>query len=86
MSKLIFKMKYSGKRWLDYLPEILGKETAEKCVVESNATAKTNEANIIIYDFNGDKHIVHKITSNENTISAYLVENNKVQKIFKPTI
>jgi len=83
MSKLIFKMKYSGKRWADYLPEILGKETAEKCITESNATAKTHEANIIIYDFNGDKNIVKKITSNENTISAYLVENNKVQKIFK---
>ncbi|MCF6184200.1 MAG: hypothetical protein L3J56_06170 [Bacteroidales bacterium] len=81
MSKLIFKMKYSGKRWNDYLPELFGKETAEKCIVESQATAKTNEARIIIYNFNGNKEILNKIKNNENTISAYIVEDNKVQKI-----
>ncbi len=83
MSKLIFKMNYSGKRWADYLPEILGKETAEKCITESEATAKSHIARIILYDFSGNKKVINKLTANENTISLYLVENNKVQKIFK---
>ncbi len=83
MSKLIFKMNYSGKRWTDYLSEILGKDIAEKCITESEATAKTNEARIIIYDFDGNKEIIKKIKDNEHTISVYLVSNNKVQKVFK---
>ena len=83
MSKLIFKMNYSGKRWADYLPEILGKDIAEKCVTESEATAKTDEARIIIYDFDGDKETIKKIKKNEHTISAYIVSNNKVQKVLK---
>lgn len=76
-------MNYSGKRWSDYLPEILGKETAEKCKTESNATAKNHEARIIIYDFDGNKSVLDKIVNNENTVSAYIIKNNKVQKQLK---
>jgi len=83
MSKLIFKMNYSGKRWADYLPEILGKDIAEKCITESEATAKTDEARIIIYDFDGNKETIKKIKKNELTISAFIVSNNKVQKVLK---
>jgi len=83
MSKLIFKMNYSGKRWADYLPEILGKDIAEKCITESEATAKTNEARIIIYDFDRNKETIKKIKKNEHTISAFIVSNNKVQKVLK---
>ncbi len=83
MSKLVFKMKYSGKRWPEYLSEILGKEIVEKCKIESHATAKTNFANIILYDFDNNKEITDKIKKNSNTVSAYIVKNNKVQKILK---
>ncbi len=83
MSTFVFKMKYPGKRWSDYLPEIFGNEIAEKLIIETNATANTNTARIILCEFNNDKNIIEKITSNENTLSAFLVKNNKVCKIFK---
>ena len=76
-------MNYSGKRWAEYLPEILGKETAEKCKTESNATAKSHVARIIIYDFDENKSVIDKIVNNKNTVSAYIVKNNKVQKRIK---
>jgi hypothetical protein len=83
MNKLIFKMSYSGKRWADYLTEILGKEIAEKCKTESNATAKNHNARIILYNFDGNKSIINSILQNENTISAFIVRNNKIQKQLK---
>lgn len=83
MKKLILKMNYSGKRWNDYLSEILGKELAGKCKIETNAAAKSHQARISIYDFKNNKEVINTLKKNENTISMYLVENNKVQKVFK---
>lgn len=83
MNKLIFKMNYSGKRWADFLPEFLGKDIAEKCITEANATANNHAARIILYDFDNNKSIINKIVNNENTVSAYIVKNNKVQKVLK---
>ncbi len=83
MNKLVLKMKYPGKRWSDYLPEIFGNEVAGKLKIETNATANTNTASIILCEFKNEKNIIEKITNNENILSAFLVKDNKVCKIFK---
>ncbi len=83
MSKLIFKMNYSGTRWPAYLTELLGKDIADKCVVESNATAKSHSARIILYNFDGNKSTINTIVQNENTLSAYIINDKEVQKKLK---
>ena len=81
--KLIFTMKYAGKKWPEYLEEVFGKEVAEQAKVQSDATAKSHEARIHLMDFNDDKAVVEKLKNNENVTSAFLVENNEVVKPIK---
>jgi len=76
--KLIFTMKYAGKKWPEYIEEVFGKEIAEKARVQSDATAKTHEARIHLMSFNNDNSVVEKLKSNENVTSAFLVEDNKI--------
>ena len=81
--KLIFTMKYAGKKWPEYLEEEFGKEVAEMARVQSDATAKSHEARIHLMNFNDDKAVVEKLKGNENVTSAFLVENNEVVKTIK---
>ena len=76
--KLIFKMKYADKKWPEYIEEVFGKDVAEKCDIESTARAKTHEARIHIMDFKGDKNVISTLKQNDNVMSAFLVNNNKV--------
>lgn len=84
MKLLTFKIKYSGKRWQQYLEESFGKETAEKLSIEGNATAKTNEATINLFNFDGNKETIKKVKNNKDVISAYIVEKNTVKTILIP--
>lgn len=67
--------KYQGVSWEQYLSDFLGKETAEKCKIESHATAGTHIAKINILNFNESKAIVEKIKKNEDVHSAYIAHN-----------
>lgn len=78
MATLIFRMKYNEAKWPVYLEETFGKETADKCVVESTQTADVHDARIHIMDFKNDSNIINTLKSNENVISAFLVNNNTV--------
>ncbi len=75
MKILTFTLKYSETRWPEYLENFLGKELAEKCSVESHATAKTHIAKVNILNFNGSKQIINKIKNNKDVESAYIAEN-----------
>jgi len=61
MSKLIFRMKYADKKWPEYLTEVFGKEIADKCTIESDATALNYNARIKIDDFKNDKEFIAKL-------------------------
>jgi predicted DNA-binding protein (MmcQ/YjbR family) len=76
--KLIFKMKYADKKWADYIEEVFGEKVAKECKIESMARAKTHDARIHIMNFKKDNDIISKLKQNENVISAFLVNNNKV--------
>ena len=76
--KLIFKMKYADVKWADYIEEVFGKELAENCNIESMARAKTHDARIHVMNFKGDKSVISTLKQNDNVISAFLVDNNKV--------
>jgi predicted DNA-binding protein (MmcQ/YjbR family) len=83
MSKLIFTMKYADKKWPEYLEETFGKETAEKCVVESTQTASIHEARIHIMDFKNDSAIINLLKNNEQVTSAFLVNNKEAVRAIK---
>jgi len=81
MKILSFKLEYAGKRWNEYLEEMLGKEIAEKCLVESRTTAKIQDAKINILNFDGSSKIINKIKSDKNVIFAYIINNGEVSKV-----
>lgn len=81
MKILSMKMKYADKKWPDYMKEVFGEETAEKLTIESHATASDHEAKIDLIDFSGSSKILDIVKSNENVLSAFIVENNVVKKI-----
>lgn len=81
MRILSIKMKYADKKWPDYLKEVFGEATAEKFVIESHATASTHEAKIELHNFSGNSKIINIIKSNENVLSAYIIEDNTVKTI-----
>ncbi len=81
MKLLTFKIKYADKKWPVYLEETFGKETAEKFSIESNATAKTNEATINLVDFDGNSKVINIVKNDKNVISAFIVDNYKVKKV-----
>jgi hypothetical protein len=81
--KLIFTMKYAGKKWPEYIEEVFGKEIAEQAKIESDSTAKNNEARIHIMDFKNDSAVIEKLKSHENVTSALLVSDNEVKDTIK---
>ena len=81
MKILTFKLKYTGIKWIEYLENFLGKELAEKCSVESQATANTLIAIINIVNFNAQKEILNKIKENEDVFSGYLFNNQRITQI-----
>ncbi len=81
MKMLTFKLKYADKRWQQYLEETYGKDISEKFSIESNATAKTNELTVNLFNFKENFEIIRKIKNDKNIISAYIVSNNSVKKI-----
>ncbi|MCF6364965.1 MAG: hypothetical protein L3J35_02075 [Bacteroidales bacterium] len=81
MKLLTFKLKYAEKKWQLYLEEKFGKETAEKFSVESNATAKTNEATINLLNFDGNSKIIKTVKEDNNVISAFIIDNYEVKKV-----
>jgi len=80
MSKLIFKIKGDERKWDIYLNEFLGENVAKDCVVEGDATASERVARVHIMDFKNDASVISKLKSSDNVISAFLVDNNKVQE------
>lgn len=84
MKLLTFKLKYADKKWQIYLAETFGEELANKFKVESNATAKTTEATINLFDFNGDKKVVNILKNNKDVVSAYIVSDNAAKTIIVP--
>jgi len=83
MSKLIFTMKYADKKWPVYLEETFGKETAEKCVVESTQTASVHEARIHIMEYKNDEKLIQTLKSNENVSSVILVDSKEAFETIK---
>ena len=81
--KLIFRMKYGEAKWPAYLEENFGKEIAEQCVVESTQTATEHDARIHIMDFKNNKAFTDKLKSNENVISAFLVNDKQAVETIK---
>lgn len=63
------------------MEEMFGKEIAEKCIVESKATAKVQETKVNILNFDGNKKVINKIKSDKNVISAYIINNNEISKV-----
>ena len=81
MKILTFNLNYADKRWNEYLEEMFGKEIAEKCILESKATAKMQDAKVNILNFDENKKVINKIKSNKNVISAYIINNNEISKV-----
>ena len=81
MKLLTFKLKYTDKKWQQYLEETFDKDIAKKFSIEGNATAKTNEATVNLINFDGNKEILNTIKNDKNVISAYIVEDNTVKKV-----
>ena len=81
MKILTFKLNYADKRWNIYLEEMFGKEIAEKCLVESRATAKMQDAKVNILNFDGNTEIIKKIKSDKNVVFAYIINNRKITKV-----
>jgi len=81
--KLIFRMKYSELKWPVYLEETFGKEIAEQCVIESTQTASDHDARIHIMDFKKDENLINTLKTNENVISAFIVNNKEAVETVK---
>jgi len=81
MKLLTFKLKYADKKWQLYLEEKFGKDTAEKFKIESNATAKTNEATVNLLNFDGNSKIIKTVKEDKNVISAFIIDNYEVKKV-----
>lgn len=80
MSKLIFKIKGDERKWDVYLNEFLGESVAKNCVVEGDATASERTARVHIMDFKNNAEVLSKLTSSDKVISAFLVDDNKIQQ------
>ena len=76
-------MKYNEAKWPVYLEATFGKEIAEQCVVESTQTASIHEARIHIMDFKNDAKIIDVLKTNENIISAFIVNGKEVVETIK---
>jgi len=74
-------MKYADKKWPEYLTEVFGKEIADKCTIESDATALNYNARIKIDDFKNDKEFIAKLKNNENIISAFTIDNYQAKEV-----
>jgi len=83
MAKLIFRMKYNEAKWPVYLEDTFGKEIADQCVVESTQTASDHDARIHIMDFKANSKVIDTLKSNENVISAFLVNNKEAVETIK---
>ena len=83
MKVLTFKLNYADKRWNDYLESLLGKEEAEKCLVESRTTKEIQDAKVNILNFDGNSKTINVLKADNNVTSAYIVENNSVRKVIK---
>lgn len=81
--KLIFKMKYNEAKWPVYLEETFGKEIADQCIVESTQTASIHEAQIKILNYKNNTDLTSKLKSNENVISAFLIDNKEAVETIK---
>ena len=84
MNLLTFKLKHADKKWPIYLSETFGEELASKFKIESVGTAKTTEATINLFGFNGDKKIINTIKNDKNVISAYIVSDNTAKTVIVP--
>ena len=81
MSKLIFRIKGDEVKWDAYLNDFLGEDIAKECIVEGVATAKERTARVHILKYKNNQQIINKLKSNNDVISAYLVDNNKVKQV-----
>ncbi len=83
MAKLIFKVKGNPeKKWDVIVKEYLG-NLAEQATIESHATALNSEATIKLLDYKKDASLESKLSSDENVISAFIVDNKDVEKRIK---
>jgi len=78
--KLILKLKADERKWAEHLSDVLGKEFAEKCSYEVDATAKNHWARVMILNFKNDKSLISKLEKNENLLSGYLIDNKAIVK------
>ena len=83
MSKLIFRIKGDEAKWDVYLNDFLGEDIAKDCIVEGVATAKERSARVHILKFKNNQKVINKLTSSDDVISAYLVDNNKIVKTIR---
>jgi len=84
MSKLIFKMKGNPeKKWDALVKEFLGDSLAEQAVIEADATALTSEAKIKLLEYKPNPSLESKLASDENVISAFIIENKEIKKRIK---
>ena len=83
MSKLIFRIKGDEVKWDVYLNDFLGEKIAKDCIVEGVATAKERSARVHILKFKNNQKVINKLTSSDDVISAYLVDNNKIVKTIR---
>ena len=80
MSKLIFKIKGDERKWDVHLNEFLGESVAKECVIEGSATALERTARVHIMNFKNNADVINKLKNSDNVISAFLVDDNKIQE------
>ena len=81
MRHLTIKFKYADKKWPVYLTELFGEEFDGKYKIESNSTANSQMAQVNFTNFDGNSKVINAVKNNEHVISAYIVNNNEIQKV-----
>jgi len=81
--KLIFKLKGNEEKWPARVEAYLGKELAENAKVEVDATASEYLASILLLDYKNNTSLESKIKSDNDVISAFLINDKAVQTVIK---
>ena len=80
MSKLIFKLKGNEEKWPARMENYLGAELASEAKIEVDATASEYLASIQILNYKKNQALENKIKTDNDTISAFIIDDNKVQQ------
>jgi hypothetical protein len=71
------------KKWDALVKEYLGEELAGQAIIEADATALNAEAKIKLLEYKTNTSLETKLASDENVISAFIIENKEVKKRIK---